>query len=97
MSPALSCPAATTVPSDLRPTFWPEPPDSDSILVETLEVVGVLEDVPTVKATSLINFDGNRYSIPVEYGISRLMVHAYVWRVEIACGDRVIATHQRCY
>jgi transposase len=46
---------------------------------------------------SLINFDGNRYSIPVEYGISRLIVHAYVWRVEIACGDRVIATHQRCY
>ena len=46
---------------------------------------------------SLINFDGNRYSIPVEYGISRLTVHAYVWRVEVACGDRVIATHQRCY
>jgi len=46
---------------------------------------------------SLINFDGNRYSIPVEYGISRLMVHAYVGRLEVACGDRVIATHQRCY
>jgi len=46
---------------------------------------------------SLVNFDGNRYSIPVEYGISRLRVQAYVWRVEIACGDRVIATHQRCY
>jgi hypothetical protein len=24
-------------------------------------------------------------------------VHAYVWRVEVACGDRVIATHERCY
>jgi hypothetical protein len=46
---------------------------------------------------SLVNFDGNRYSIPVEYGISRLRVQAYVWRVEIACGDRVIATHERCY
>jgi transposase len=46
---------------------------------------------------SLVNFDGNHYSIPVEYGISRLTVQAYVWRVEVACGDRVIATHVRCY
>ncbi len=46
---------------------------------------------------SLVNFDGNHYSIPVEYGISRLAVQAYVWRVEVACGDRVIATHERCY
>jgi len=46
---------------------------------------------------SLVSFDGNRYSIPVEYGIARLTLQAYVWRVEIACGDRVIATHERCY
>jgi len=46
---------------------------------------------------SLVNFDGNRYSVPVEYGISKLTLHAYAWRVEIACGDRVIAAHERCY
>jgi len=46
---------------------------------------------------SLVNFDNNRYSIPVEYGIAKLTLQAYVWRVEIACGDRVIATHERCY
>ena len=46
---------------------------------------------------SLVNFDSNRYSIPVEYGIAKLTLQAYVWRVEIACGDRVIATHERCY
>jgi transposase len=46
---------------------------------------------------SLVNFDNNRYSVPVEFGISRLMLHAYVWRVEVACGDRVIASHERCY
>jgi hypothetical protein len=45
----------------------------------------------------MVSFDGNRYSIPVEYGISRLAVQAYVWRVEVACGDRVIAIHERCY
>ena len=46
---------------------------------------------------SLVNFDGNRYSVPVEYGLSQLMLHAYAWKVDIACGDRVIASHQRCY
>lgn len=46
---------------------------------------------------SLVNFDSNRYSVPVEYGLSQLMLHAYAWKVEIACGDRVIASHQRCY
>jgi transposase len=46
---------------------------------------------------SLVNFDGNRYSVPVEYGLSHLMLHAYAWRVDIACADRVIATHERCY
>jgi transposase len=46
---------------------------------------------------SLVNFDGNRYSVPVDYGISQLMLHAYAWKVEIACGDRVIASHERSY
>ena len=46
---------------------------------------------------SLVNFDNNRYSVPVEFGTSRLTLHAYVWRVEVACGDRVIARHERCY
>jgi transposase len=47
---------------------------------------------------SLVSFDNNRYSIPVEYGIqSKLTLHAYAWKVEIACSDRVIATHQRSY
>ena len=46
---------------------------------------------------SLVNFDNNHYSVPVEYGIAKLTLHAYVWQVEVACGDRVIATHERCY
>ena len=52
-----------------------------------------------VKAShySLISFDGNRYSVPVEYQRSRLVVHAYAWKVEIGCGGHIIASHQRCY
>ena len=46
---------------------------------------------------SLVNFDNNRYSVPVEFGIAKLTLQAYVWRVEVACGDRVIASHKRCY
>jgi len=46
---------------------------------------------------SMVNFDGNRYSVPVEYGFRKLNLHAFVWRIEIACGDRVIATHKRPY
>ena len=46
---------------------------------------------------SLVNFDGNRYSVPVEYGLSQLMLHAYTWKVDIACADRVIASHERSY
>jgi len=46
---------------------------------------------------SLVNFDSNRYSIPVEFGIAKLTLQAYVWRVEVACGDRMIASHERCY
>jgi transposase len=46
---------------------------------------------------SLVNYDNNRYSVPVEFGLAKLTLHAYAWRVEVACGDRVIASHERCY
>jgi len=46
---------------------------------------------------SLVNFDGNRYSVPVEFGLAKLTLHASVWRVAVACGDRVIADHERSY
>jgi transposase len=46
---------------------------------------------------SLVSFDSNRYSVPVEHGLRQLVLHAYAWKVEIACGDRVITSHQRCY
>ena len=46
---------------------------------------------------SLVSFEANRYSVPVEYQRSRLMLHAYAWKIEVGCGDRIIATHQRRY
>jgi transposase len=46
---------------------------------------------------SLVNFDNNHYSVPVEYGLKPLTLKAYAWQIEIACGDRLIATHRRSY
>ncbi|MFQ5826874.1 MAG: IS21 family transposase [Dehalococcoidia bacterium] len=48
-------------------------------------------------AYSLVAFDSNRYSVPVEYAPRKLTLHAYAWRVEIAWHDRVIAVHRRSY
>ncbi len=46
---------------------------------------------------SLVTFDNHCYSVPVEYGFDKLTLYAYAWRIEIACGDRVIASHVRRY
>lgn len=46
---------------------------------------------------SLVVFDNHGYSVPVEYGFNKLTLYAYTWRIEIACGDRVIAAHRRRY
>jgi transposase len=46
---------------------------------------------------SLVVFDNHGYSVPVEYGFNKLTLYAYAWRIEIACGDRVIAAHRRRY
>ena len=45
----------------------------------------------------LVSFDSNRYSVPAAFAGRNVLVRAYVDRVEIACGDRVVASHQRCY
>ena len=46
---------------------------------------------------SMVTFQTNRYSIPVEHADDSLLLRAFVDRVEITDGTRVIATHERCY
>ena len=46
---------------------------------------------------SMITFQTNRYSVPVEYASESLLLRAFVNRVEITDGTRVIAAHERCY
>jgi len=46
---------------------------------------------------SMVTFQTNRYSVPVECDATSLLLRAFVDRVEITDGIRVIAVHERCY
>jgi len=46
---------------------------------------------------SMVTFQTNRYSVPVEGNATSLLLRAFVDRVEITDGTRVLAVHERCY
>ena len=46
---------------------------------------------------SMVTFQTNRYSVPVKYASKVLLLRAFVDRVEITDGARVMAAHERCY
>jgi len=46
---------------------------------------------------SMVTFQTNRYSVPVAYAGGILLLRAFVDRVEITDGTRVVAVHERCY
>jgi transposase len=46
---------------------------------------------------SMVTFQTNRYSVPVEHASEPLLLRAYVDRVEITDGVRLLAVHDRCY
>ena len=45
----------------------------------------------------MVTFQTNRYSVPVERDTKSLLLRAFVDRVEITDGTRVVAVHERCY
>ncbi|MFH1595083.1 MAG: IS21 family transposase [Pseudomonadota bacterium] len=51
----------------------------------------------TVNRRQQVGYAGNWYSVPAQYVGQVVTVHAYVFRVEIAWKDRVIASHSRSY
>ena len=55
--------------------------------------------VCTVKANSLslVQFQTNRYSVPVTLAEDKLTLKAFVDRVEIAAGGKIVAVHRRSY
>jgi len=46
---------------------------------------------------SLVTFETNRYSVPVEHTLHMLYLRAYVDKVEISDGIGLVATHKRSY
>ncbi len=50
-----------------------------------------------VNRFSLVTFETNRYSVPVEYAGRQVLVKAFVDRLAVAWEDRIIATHPRSY
>jgi transposase len=46
---------------------------------------------------SQVEFETNRYSVPVERAYRNLLIQAYPFRVDILHLDQVIASHPRCY
>jgi transposase len=48
-------------------------------------------------AESLVRFDKNDYSVPVEYAHHPVLVKGYAEKVRICCGKQVVAEHRRCW
>lgn len=48
-----------------------------------------------VNSFSYINFERNRYSVPVRYAYHNLMLKAFVDRVDISYQERIISSHRR--
>ena len=46
---------------------------------------------------SLVSFQTNRYSVPIDYAHEKLILKAFVDRVEISAGEKVVAAHHRSY
>jgi len=46
---------------------------------------------------SLVTFETNRYSVPVEHALQTLFLRAYVDKVEISDGIALVALHKRSY
>lgn len=46
---------------------------------------------------SLVTFESNRYSVPVEDAHEALLLRAFADRIELSSGARLVATHPRCW
>ena len=55
------------------------------------------KQVTRVSSLSLVRYQRNDYSVPVQYGHRAVLVKAYVDRVEIVAGTERIAQHVRSY
>lgn len=50
-----------------------------------------------VNSESLVRFESNDYSVPVQYGYKDVVVKGYIDKVVICCGNEQVAIHPRSY
>ena len=74
--------------ADERAAFLPPPSEA---------FVAARVEPRCVDSLSLVSFDANQYSVPTEFAHHRATVVATVDDVRIVVGDRVAATHRRCW
>jgi transposase len=92
--------------ADLERTTWGKPASKAERLEEERAALLPLPaeaftaarvEPRVVDSLSLVGFDGNQYSVPTEFAHHRVTVVGTVDHVRIASGDRVVATHRRCW
>ncbi len=92
--------------ADLRRRLWGKPaPKADLLGDERAALLAlpaeafVAARVETRRADSLslVRFDANDYSVPTAYAHHRVTVLGRIDTVAIVVGDRIVATHRRCW
>jgi transposase len=91
---------------DLARRLWGKPATKGELLAEERSAllplpqeafVAARVEPRCVDSLSLVSFDANQYSVPTEFAHHGVTVVASVDTVRIVCGDRVVATHRRCW
>ncbi len=91
---------------DLQRRLWGKPATKSDLFAEERSAllplpaegfVAARVEPRCVDSLSLVSFDANQYSVPTEFAHHGVTVVASVDTVRIVCGDRVVATHRRCW
>jgi transposase len=91
---------------DLNRRLWGKKATKAQLLKVDQAAFGELPSVPfaacrvektTADSESLVRFDKNDYSVPVEYAHHEIVAKGYTDRVELSHRDKVVAVHDRCW
>ena len=91
---------------DLARRLWGKPAIKADLLAEERRAllpvpaeafVAARVEPRDVDSLSLVSFDANQYSVPTEFAHHRVTVVATVDTIRVVVGDRVAATHRRCW
>jgi transposase len=91
---------------DLNRRLWGKKATKAQLLPDDQAVFGKLPWAPfdacrvektSADSESLVRFDQNDYSVPIEYAHHEIIAKGYTDRVSLCHRDKVVAEHQRCW